>query len=168
MIYHYTMCGLDYVYLRGGVREYDTDYGKGIAIENADELDRVIAAEIITSQSRIRGQEVRFLRALLHFSQTELANELGIKRLTVARWENSRNTPIPGPADRALRVVVARCLYEVEGLVIVAEVFSEITDNQPDRRLEFYFRPDFDDDEPALFPEETAKGKNWKPKKRAA
>ena len=37
--YHYTMCGLDYVYLTNGYREHVTEYGSGISIERADALD---------------------------------------------------------------------------------------------------------------------------------
>ena len=63
--YHYTQCGLDYVYLENGFRLEETPYGAGVSIEDADELHEAIALSIITSPHAIRGQELRFLRAML-------------------------------------------------------------------------------------------------------
>ena len=168
MMHHYTMCGLDYVYLRSGFRIHETDYGTGISIERADGLDRAIAGVIVTSHARLRGQEVRFLRSLLGYSQTELANELGLKRLTVARWEGASKTPIQGTADRALRIIVARDLFqENKCLEIVASLFTEINGQRTDSLVMFYL-PDEQTEEPLLFPEEKKTGENWKGAEQAA
>lgn len=167
MTYHYTMCGLDYVYLLDGFREHKTEYGEGVSIERADSLDRAIAAMVIASQSRIRGQEVRFLRSLVHQSQTELANNLGLRRLTVARWEGAPNTVIPGPADRALRIIVARELFDSEAMGLIAGMFSEIADDRPES-LMMYYLPDEQIREPSLFPEKEGEAEKWRPAKRVA
>ena len=162
MMHHYTMCGLDYVYLRSGFHIHETDYGTGVSIERADGLDRAIAAVIVTSHARLRGQEVRFLRSLLGCSQTELANELGLKRLTVARWEGAPKTPIQGTADRALRIVVARGLFsDSSSLETVARLYIEITDQRTGPLVMFYL-PDEQKEEPLLFPEDKKAGAVWK------
>jgi DNA-binding transcriptional regulator YiaG len=167
MPYPYKMCGLDYVYLLNGYREHDTDYGKGVSIENAESLDRAICANVLISIARLHGQEVRFLRSLMHLSQTELANLIGVKRVTVARWETSPNTPIPGPADRSIRAIAASRLFEGPGcLQFVVELFPEISDDRP-TNLYMVYGPDERVDEPDLFPDEKPHSDGWKPKRAA-
>ena len=164
--YHYTMCGLDYVYLRNGYRYYDTAYGPGVSIEKADALDRVIASRVLTSHSRLRGQEVRFLRSLLGRSQTALATHLGVKRITVARWEGAPNTPIPGPADRLLRLVTAHALFEEGFAHILVDLLPEISDTHPNEIVMVY-SPHAKAAEPSLFPDDADDGERWRPTKAA-
>lgn len=129
MTYQYTMCGLDYVYLLDGYRKHETKYGSGVAIEHADELDRQIAAYVILSHTRLRGQEVRFLRALMDMSQTELAAHLGMQRVSVARWEGAPKTTIPGAADRVIRMVSAKKIFDNIALLdVIVDILPEITD----------------------------------------
>lgn len=106
-LYHYTACGLDYVYLRDGFELRETRHGKGIAIHDAGALHETIALVIITRPQPMRGQEVRFLRSLLKLSQEGLARVLRTKRGTVARWEGRPNHAITGAADAALRLFYA-------------------------------------------------------------
>lgn len=158
------MCGLDYVYLRSGYRQHESSYGAGIAIERADELDKSIAVSVIFSFARLRGQEVRFLRSLTDLSQTEVANILGVKRITVARWESAPNTPIPGPADRVLRTIAARRLFNTEKtdiLETLSDLFSEITDNKPGDIVMSY-APDETGDIGDLFKDGKPKTEGWK------
>ena len=158
MTYLYTMCGLDYVHLRNGYEEHETDYGKGVSIERADDLDRVIAAVVILSHARVRGQEVRFLRSLLDKSQADLARDLGVQRVTVARWEGNEKTPIPGAADRALRAVAARALFRGrKWLYLVVDTFSEITDENPEA-LYLSYLPAEKGEEPSFLPAEQKEG----------
>jgi len=105
--YHYRHSSLDYVYLVNGFTWHETEYGPGIAIDDLDHLHEAIARHVVTSPSRLRGQEVRFLRSMLNVSQAGLARVLGTKRVTVTRWESKLHTPIPGTADRALRLFFA-------------------------------------------------------------
>ena len=39
------------------------------------------------------GQEIKALRKKLKMTQTELANALGVHRVTVAEWEGNRKKP---------------------------------------------------------------------------
>lgn len=168
MTYHYTMCGLDYVYLDNGYRKEETEYGSGVAILHADTLDTVIAMLIIRYPARLRGQEVRFLRAITQISQTELANQLGVKRITVARWESSPNTPIPGPADRVIRLLTVRHIaHDTEhGLTMIVDMMSEIADERPSKLIMTY-RGEETRREPTLFPQSEQKGDGWRLAKAA-
>jgi len=105
--YHYTACGLDYVYLQNGYDVHETKHGKGISVRNAGGLHDAIARAIIEHLPRLRGQEVRFLRAQLNLSQAGLAKILQTRRGTVARWEGRPNQAITGTADTALRLFYA-------------------------------------------------------------
>ena len=49
--YHYTECGLDYVWLRNGFKRHETPYGSGVAITEADQLHKVIARAVVTSST---------------------------------------------------------------------------------------------------------------------
>ena len=123
--FHYTASGLDYIYLANGFRLIDGEYGAGYAIDDLDSLHNVIAHYVITSPTRLRGQEVRFLRAMLDISQAGLARIIGTKRLTVARWEGKPLASIPGTADRALRLFFA---LKMEGDVTATGLLDILTE----------------------------------------
>lgn len=106
-LYHYTGCGLDWVCLANGYTVHETDYGRGVSIDDVDGLHRLIALAVVASPRRLRGQEVQFLRAQLDLSQEGLARVMKVKRLAVARWESKPSKRIPGPADTALRLFYA-------------------------------------------------------------
>jgi len=105
--YHYTACGLDYVYLQNGYEVRETPHGKAVAIQDARGLHEAIARAVISSPRALRGQEVRFLRAQLKLSQEGLARVLRTKRGSVARWEAKPARSITGAADSALRMFYA-------------------------------------------------------------
>jgi DNA-binding transcriptional regulator YiaG len=102
--YHYTECGLDYVYLMDGFEIIETAYGPAVQVINASKLDRAIALAIVRHQNRLTGQEVRFLRGLLDMTQEELGRTLGKDAQTVARWEKGK-TEIPTTEDIAIRQI---------------------------------------------------------------
>ena len=103
--FHYRTCGLSYVYLQNGFQYHETPYGKGVSIFAADKLHEVIARQIVVSPRPLGGQEVRFLRSLLDITQADLARLLGSTRVSITRWENKPDDPIPGPADAAMRLI---------------------------------------------------------------
>jgi putative transcriptional regulator len=124
--YRYTASGLDWVYLANGFHVENTAYGRGIVIENVDDLHDAIARTIIGSPRAIRGQEVRFLRAALDLSQSHLARMLGVKPLAVKRWEAARSKGLPGTADRALRLLYAGKMGDRRLVQRVIELLSEL------------------------------------------
>ena len=146
---HYTDCGLDYVYLANGFTWHETEYGPGVSIDDMDGLHQAIARHVVLSETRLRGQEVRFLRAMLDLSQEDLARPLGATRVTVARWEGEPDTPIPKPSDRLLRLVYAR-RHDPE---IVGDIADLLEGMEEARAKDERFR-------------ETKEG--WRPERRAA
>jgi DNA-binding transcriptional regulator YiaG len=128
-LFHYTHCGLDYVYLLNGYTiHHHPQHGPGVSIKNAHGLHNAIAKLIVSSPSPLRGQEVRFLRAELKASQEGLARILGQKRGSVARWEGEPDKAIPGVADRALRFFYALRANGVELGRKIVELVTEIDD----------------------------------------
>ena len=117
--FHYTACGLDYVFLRNGYAIRDTKYGPAVAIQDVDALHSAIARTIISSPDQIRGQEVRFLRSVLSLSQEGLGRVLQESRPTVARWEGEPEKGIPGASDSALRLF---CAAKLDGNALALEV----------------------------------------------
>jgi DNA-binding transcriptional regulator YiaG len=126
--YHYTACGLDYVYLINGYTEHETPHGTGVSIKDARRLHEVIARDVVTSGWPLRGQEVRFLRGMLKLSQEGMARVLGQKRGSVARWEMASNKAIPPVADRALRFFYALKADGNETAARLVELVAEIDD----------------------------------------
>jgi putative transcriptional regulator len=102
--YHYTECGLNYVYLVDGFEVLETAYGRVVQVANAGKLDRAIALAVVRRQSRLTGQEVRFLRGLLDMTQAEFGATLGKDAQTVARWEKGK-TEVPPTEDIAIRQI---------------------------------------------------------------
>lgn len=126
--YHYTACGLDYVYLQNGFKVRETKHGRAVAIENAQELHETIALAVIISPRSLRGQEVRFLRAQLGLSQDGLAKALRTRRGSVARWEGQPNKAISGTADAALRMFYALKADGHEVVERLVELLTELDD----------------------------------------
>lgn len=126
MGYHYTEAGLDHIYLKNGYVIKKTPYGETIAFCALDTLHRRLAAILCVMPNRLQGQHVRFLRDRLDLSQKELADALGVQRITVARWEGAPNNSIPGAADRALRVLALNDLAPDCRVSDLVSIFRDI------------------------------------------
>lgn len=105
-MYHYTECGLDYIYLLNGYEVIDDpEFGECTSIHDIEELHKQIAKNIIEKSPVIRGQEVRFFRSEFKLTQTQMAILLGADLRTVQRWESEKkNDPIPSTADKFIRL----------------------------------------------------------------
>ena len=55
----------------------------------------------------MKAEEIKALRLRLGLTQTELAAEIGVHQVTVARWETGGETPLP-IVQRALADLDAR------------------------------------------------------------
>lgn len=104
----YDECGLAHVTLVGaGVSRCAGCGYSEVTIPNIEALHRRIAQVLIDKPTRLRGDEVRFLRKSLGWSATAFARHLSVKLETVSRWENDKQ-PIGAQADLLLRVLVAQ------------------------------------------------------------
>lgn len=110
-MYHYTLCGLDNIYLNNGYTFKDTPYGETVSIQDIKGLHKAIGLSIIESPNSLTAQEIKFLRKEMDWSQKSLAEMLDVKEITVRKWESDSNT-ISGTADRLLRVLYKECVDE--------------------------------------------------------
>jgi hypothetical protein len=72
-VLHYTVSGLDYVYLLNGFTvDDDPDYGRIITIEHERDLHRAIGLYVITRPRTITGAEFRFCESRWGLSKKSL------------------------------------------------------------------------------------------------
>lgn len=107
--FHYTMSGLDNVWLLNGFTIEETPYGTGVRVEDADGLHRELARVIVSDKTLMNGPELRFVRKLMGLSQNGLARLLGCSDQRIARWEKGQTARDPS-AERLLRMVVREWL----------------------------------------------------------
>jgi hypothetical protein len=127
--YHYTESGLDNVWLApsGVKRRTFGEYGEAIAIHDEEALWNLIGRSIANQDSRIVGQELKFLRTLLDWTQTNLGKRLGyIDGQIVAKWEKARHTPVPVAADTFIRAAYREKIGERPMVTKISNRLQEI------------------------------------------
>lgn len=102
--YRYIECGLDNVYLEGGVERVDSPYGEAVIIHHMEDLHRCIAKCLLEKKGRLDGAEFRFLRTELDLSQEIMGELCGRGERAVRGWEAS-NEPVPEHANKIIRLV---------------------------------------------------------------
>lgn len=76
-----------------------------VSIPAVDELDRVLADEVIKKSGRLNGGEIRFLRSFLDLSGVDLARIISSDPATISRWESDKQV-IGHHTDLLLRAMV--------------------------------------------------------------
>ena len=109
--YHYTLCGLNNIYLLNGYTEYDTPYGKGVSINNIDGLHLAIARDLINAPRRLLPEEFRFLRKEMKCSQGSFGLTIGVNEQTIARIEKGELQPKVA-FEAAFRALAAEVLLK--------------------------------------------------------
>jgi len=105
---HYTICGLEYVYLQDApVRR--TAYGH---VLDADirALEQEIASEIVRQGIPIRGAEVHFLRKVLGLSMDRFGRLLSLSGPAILKWERARIKRLEPVNEVAVRALMAEQL----------------------------------------------------------
>jgi DNA-binding transcriptional regulator YiaG len=140
---HYTACGLDDVYLMNGFTRETVDGEEFISIEDMDGLWKAIGLYLVATRKVLAPKEIKFLREHMDLTQAQLGAWLRVSDQTVARWEKGETTPIPGPADVALRVffLASECaqpegMKMLEKLIELCEQITE-SDEPKSRRIIF-------------------------------
>lgn len=133
--FHYTQCGLDYVYLLDGVEWEKNEYGEFYCIHQMDKLHQFIAHQIITSSRPLRGQEAFFIRKQLTFSQSCLAKMMGVTRDTIAKAEAKREENVSPMMDRLLRFIYTMDRKDKKSLSVVAGLLDDIAEQEYQRKL---------------------------------
>lgn len=137
--YEYTESGLEGVFLHNGYEITELDGERYVSVVETEALHRAIGEHIVATHKELAPQEVRFLRNVMHMTQSELGRWIGQSSQQVARWEKGRSQ-IPGPADRLLRVIfLMKCLGpdDREDLLQMLKELEDMDDLTP-RRVELY------------------------------
>ena len=124
-LFHYTMCGLDNVYLENGYTIKKTAYGEGISIHDMEGLHEAIAYNIITKQRKLNGDEIRYLRKELELSQKGLSILLDVSENTIRGWENSRSS-ISGSANTLMRIIYLENIGKNEKIINFIERLNKL------------------------------------------
>lgn len=85
--YHYKACGLENIYLLNGYHTEEHDGETHVFVDGEEELHRAIARHVICTRKTLTGDEIKFLRKTMDWTQKELAERLGNDSQAVAHWE---------------------------------------------------------------------------------
>jgi len=139
-LYHYKGCGLDNVWLKGGVNIVETPRGKAIQIENQKGLHKAIGHWLVHEKKNLTGKEFRFLRHEINLTQQYLAALLNTDVQNVGRWERDEGDKIPGPAQNIVRLLYEEKINDnraiCEPLARLAELDEQKTDEEEDIEME--------------------------------
>jgi putative zinc finger/helix-turn-helix YgiT family protein len=126
--YQYSESGLDNIIL-GDTPMYICECGEEMPIiSHIESLNRVIAFELIKLKNHLTGKEARFIRKQLGMKAVQLAEILGVDKVTVSRWENDNN-PIGNANDRLIRLLYLTKMAEELKQMVPIETLTEIMSN---------------------------------------
>lgn len=133
--YQYLESGLDSVFLVNGFEYHEGPRGKTVSIHDIEGLHKAIGIALVHKKQRLTGKEFRYLRTEMLLSQATLAKVLGVKELTVARWEKSASE-IPLATEAVVREMYLDSVGE--GHKPIRELLEAIADldNKLDQRIE--------------------------------
>lgn len=141
---HYTICGLDDVYLLNGFKRVEDGDESYVVIEDMAALWKAIGLFLVERRKVLKSREIRFLRHRMDMTQAELAAYLRVDDQTVARWEKGR-AKLPGPADVAIRTLFLMSpSVQPEGQAALTR-FKELIDElvvseEPESEINFMHR----------------------------
>lgn len=120
--YRYKESGLDNVVLKG-IPAYKCPKCKGInpIIPNINELHRIISECLINKKSLLMGDELVFLRKEMKLKAKDLAEILGVTKITVSRWENEKEQISPA-CDRLIRLLYGNKIFEQTCEIVRPEI----------------------------------------------
>ena len=107
---HYTACGLDTVYLVSGFRREVFDGDTYTSVQDVEGLHTAIAVTLAVGRRPLKGNEIAFLRKYLDLTQSELAAEFGVDRVSINRYENDKQ-PLPETTRKWLQLLVLQCFW---------------------------------------------------------
>lgn len=102
--YRYIESGLSNVILKN-IPVYKCPCGNEMPeIRAIERIHQKIAEDLFRKPALLTGEEIRFLRKEMGLKAVELANILGVSKVTVSRWEN-QTKPIGVVSDRLIRLL---------------------------------------------------------------
>lgn len=104
--YHYTESGLDNIYLED-IIVYYCECGEFCTnTPEIIELQTLIGKLIVQKTTPLNGKEIVFLRKNIGFNAIKFAENIGIDKSTLSRWENNNQSPSKSN-DRFIRLLYA-------------------------------------------------------------
>lgn len=142
-LHHYKGCGLDNVYLEGGVEYVDTPRGKVQRIKDLEGLHRAIGHWLVHEKKDLTGKEFRFLRHEINLTQENLAALLNTDVQNVGRWEREEGYKIPGPAQGVIRLLYNEKINKNTEISKSLERLAELDEQMgADEDMKFEVGPD--------------------------
>lgn len=132
--YRYKESGIPNLWLEGGVTETTCSFckKKHIQINREAQLLQVTALAILEDARPLTGHEMRFLRGAAQMSQSKLAEELRLRRETIAERESKPNPRIAFADEVLFRMVILRGF-----LARLSDGSNLLTRSQERRLLDF-------------------------------
>lgn len=100
-----------------------------VEIPGMEELHKLLAIIVVLKPTGLQKEEIRFLRKHLGYSQDELAEKLGVTRVTVTRWEEGQT--FQKSNDKALRRLYVEKKGEELRQSAVMKFLSPLVDGLP-------------------------------------
>lgn len=89
--YQYKESGLDNIWLKDWPMLYCPECKLCMPVlPGSDVTTKLIASELVREKGRLDGDSIVFLRKSMALKAAELAQMLGVDRVTVSRWENNK------------------------------------------------------------------------------
>lgn len=117
---------------------FECDCGEKFAfIPCIQELHKLIAEALLKQEDQLSGREIRFLRKHMGLKAKDFANELGVRNVTVSRWE-SGDFPPSESLDRFIRLLYAARMGLGEiSMELVKEKFPKLKKGQKEAPIFF-------------------------------
>ena len=127
-----SVSGLEYVEILHVPMIEIPDIGFAVHSTVLGEVEKLIARELILRHYRIRGQEVKFLRNLLGFSQRQLAEKLRMSHVSILKWEKAKIQPLDLVNEVALKALLSGFLglkvpASLEALTGIRDIPKKLT-----------------------------------------
>lgn len=129
----YEIGGLPHIELHGvEVTTCNKCGQESISIPRIGQLHKVLAAGILKLHRKLAPTEVRFLRKYIGLSGNDFAQQMGVTRETISRWE-SGNMSISALADRLVRLLVVS--HQPSENYAVDDMLSQLNDKPAPKKL---------------------------------
>lgn len=125
----YLNCGLDNVWIEGGISESQTPDGPHHSIQDRDGLHRSIAQCLINKTGPLSGREFKFLRKALGMSQLVAGQLCGLSERTIRTLEKGK-APVSEPANTLIRFVCQQRRQPRENLEQFSKIIQRLVDSQ--------------------------------------
>jgi putative zinc finger/helix-turn-helix YgiT family protein len=135
--YHYKESGLDNINI-GNIFAYRCPTCKELhpIIPNIKGLHEKIAEIIANKKSILIGKELVFLRKELRLKAKDLANMMGVSKVTVSRWENKKG-PISVACDRFIRLFYRNRILQSKCEIVKPEM-ARLKLSAPTEELSYF------------------------------